>query len=133
MHWKKNFQLKAIQEALNKHGYKIGPIKDITVVDRDRSERINNLKVTGRGGDELTIKGKDFREAIGPNVLKSNNYEVQMQGYYVNFIGKGWGHGVGLCQWGARGMALEQFNYQKILTYYYPGSDITDYHQLEHL
>jgi len=128
MHWKKNFRLKDVQETLNKRGYKTGPIKDIAVVDRDRSERITSLKITSRDGQELVIKGKDFREAMGPNILKSNNYEVHMQGYYVDLVGKGWGHGVGLCQWGARGMALEQFNYKKILGYYYPGSEIVDYH-----
>ena len=51
-----------------------------------------------------------------------------MQGYYVNLIGKGWGHGVGMCQWGALGMARQQFNYRQILAYYYPQSVLMDYH-----
>ncbi len=130
MHWKKNFQLKEIQDALNTHGYKIGPIRDITIVDRNRSERIDHLKITGRAGDELLISGKDFREVMAPNVLKSNNYEITMRGYYVDFNGKGWGHGVGMCQWGARGMALQQFTYRQILSYYYPRAEFTDYHGL---
>ncbi len=131
MHWKKNFRLRDIQLALNKHGYKIGLIKDISVVERDRSDRIRNLKMTSRDGQELVIPGKDFREMMGPNILKSNNYEMSMQGYYMDFTGKGWGHGVGLCQWGARGMALQQFTYKQILAYYYPGSQLTDYHHLQ--
>ena len=45
-HWKKNFRLKDIQDALNLHGYKVGTIKDISIVDRDRSERIEHLKIT---------------------------------------------------------------------------------------
>ncbi len=130
MHWKKNFRLKDIQESLNKHGYHTGLIKDIIVVDRDRSNRINNLKITDRDGKELVISGKDFREVLGPNILKSNNYEITVQGYYVDFIGKGWGHGVGLCQWGALGMARQQFTYKQILNYYYPGAEITDYHDI---
>ena len=68
---------------------------------------------------------------MGPNVLMSNNYEIVMQGYYVDFIGKGWGHGVGMCQWGALGMASQQFNYKQILAYYYPQSVLMDYHELE--
>jgi len=130
MHWKKNFQLRDIQDALNLHGYKVGIIKDISIVDRDRSERIEHLKITQKNGEELIIKGKDFRDLMGPNVLMSNNYEITMQGYYVNIIGKGWGHGVGMCQWGALGMAQQQFNYQQILSYYYPQSVLTDYHEL---
>ena len=131
MHWKRNFRLQDIQQALNKHGYKIGLIKDLSVVDRDRSGRINNLKIIDRNEQELVIKGKDFREAIGPNDLKSNKFEIEMKGYYVDFIGSGWGHGVGLCQWGARGMASQQFNYKQIVAYYYPGSKLTDYHDLQ--
>jgi stage II sporulation protein D len=128
--WKKNFRLKDLQDALKRKGYVIGAIKDIAVVDRNRSGRINNLKITDREGHELMIKGKDFREAIGPNVLKSNNFEVQMLGYFVDFIGKGWGHGVGMCQWGAKGMADGQFNFIQILNYYYPHALIIDYHDL---
>jgi len=130
MHWKKNYRLRDIQFALNRHGYKIGLINKIEIVERDRSDRIKNLKITDREGDELVIAGKDFRELMGPNDLKSNNFEISMQGYYVNFIGKGWGHGVGMCQWGARGMAEQQFTYKQILSYYYPGAQLGDYHSL---
>ncbi len=131
MHWKRNYRLHDIQMNLNKRGYKIGSIKEIKVVDRNRSGRVKALKITSRDGEEITVPGKDFREIIGPNDLKSNNYEIIMQGYYVNFVGKGWGHGVGMCQWGARGMAEQQFNFKQILSYYYPGSELMDYHNLK--
>ncbi len=131
MHWKENFRLKDIQDILNRHGYKIGTIKDISIVDRDRSERINYLKITPTQGPELLIKGKDFREVMGPNVVKSNDYEIVMKGYYADLIGKGWGHGVGMCQWGALGMAQQQFTYQQILAYYYPRSELINYYDLK--
>jgi stage II sporulation protein D len=35
-------------------------------------------------------------------------------------VGRGWGHGVGFCQWGAKGMSLRGYNYKRILNYYYP-------------
>ena len=132
MHWLKNFRLKDIQDRLNERGYKIGLVKDLAIVDRTRSGRIKTLKIIDRDGKELVMKGRDFRELMGPNVLKSNNYDVDMKGYYVDLVGKGWGHGVGMCQWGARGMALQQFNYQQILDYYYPGAERVDYHELAH-
>ncbi len=131
MRWKRNFRLKDLQDKLINRGFTIGAIKEIAVVDRNRSDRINMLKITDREGHEILINGKDFREVLGPNVLKSNNYEISMQGYYVDFIGKGWGHGVGMCQWGARGMANGQFNYKQIINYYYPHAAIVDYHDLE--
>ena len=105
MRWVKNYRLKDIQDALNNHGHVIGLIKSIDVAERDRSSRISQLKITGRKGEQLLLKGKDFREVIGPNDLKSDNYEIEMKGYFVDIIGRGWGHGVGMCQWGAYGMA----------------------------
>jgi stage II sporulation protein D len=133
MYWKKNFRLRDIQDALNLHGYKAGAINDISIVDRDRSDRIGHLKITQKNGQELVIKGKDFRDLMGPNVLMSNNYEITMRGYYVDIAGKGWGHGVGMCQWGALGMARQQFNYKQILAYYYPQSVLMNYHALPKL
>jgi stage II sporulation protein D len=62
---------------------------------------------------------------VGPNIIKSTNFNVIMRGYYADFEGKGWGHGVGLCQWGAKGMADCGFKYDEILKYYYPGAEIT--------
>ncbi len=44
----------------------------------------------------------------------------------VTFIGGGWGHGVGLCQYGAEGMAQKGFSYQKILQHYYPGTNLVN-------
>ncbi|MBF0489081.1 MAG: SpoIID/LytB domain-containing protein [Candidatus Omnitrophica bacterium] len=131
MHWKKNYRLRDIQLSLIKNGFKMDLIKDISILERDRSERIKNIKITSRDGHETIISGKDFREIIGPNDLKSNNYEITLQGYFVTFTGKGWGHGVGMCQWGARGMADQQFNYKQILAYYYPNSQMMDYHNLQ--
>ncbi|MCB9771201.1 MAG: SpoIID/LytB domain-containing protein [Candidatus Omnitrophica bacterium] len=122
--WKRNLQLKEIQEKLNAKGLKIGLIDDIAVTQRNRSERILTLIITDKQGQQLTISGKDFREIVGPNIIRSNNYYVVMQGYYCDFFGKGWGHGVGMCQWGAQGMATQGYHYDKILQFYYPGSTI---------
>lgn len=125
--WKKNYRSKDIQEKLGARGYLMGPIADIRVVSRDESGRINNLLFTSRDGKTTTIPGIKFRGIIGPNTVKSNKYEVIMKGYYFDLIGKGWGHGVGMCQWGAHRMAEERHKYDKILSFYYPGADIADY------
>lgn len=131
MNWKKNFRLKDIQDKLKEAGKPLGLIKDIEVVGRNRSDRVKEVKITDRGGKSIVMSGKDFRELIGPNVLRSNKYEINMLGYYVDFIGHGWGHGVGLCQWGAKGMSDQQFNFKQILNYYYPHSVMVDYHSMD--
>lgn len=123
-HWKKNMRLKTIQDALNAKGYSLWLIKDISVVERNETGRIKTLKIETRDGKGATVSGKDFRDIVGPNIIKSNNYEIHMQGYYVDFIGKGWGHGVGMCQWGAAEMSYRGFKYEEILRFYYPGAEI---------
>lgn len=123
--WKKNFQSSRVQEALNKSGYKIGMIKSIEIISRTGSGRIKDLKIIDREGKSLTIPGKKFREAVGPNELKSNFYDIEMKGYFFDVHGKGWGHGVGMCQWGANGMAHERKGYKEILEFYYPGTEIS--------
>ncbi|MDP2654833.1 MAG: SpoIID/LytB domain-containing protein [Candidatus Omnitrophota bacterium] len=125
MAWKKNFQSKAVQEKLNQKGYRLGLIKDIIVSRRNASGRIKELEIETRDGQRTKISGKDFREILGPNVIRSNMYEIQMRGYYFDVVGQGWGHGVGLCQWGAYGMSMQRYTYREILRHYYPGAEIT--------
>lgn len=126
--WKKNYRLKDIQEALNKNGYTIGPIQDIRVLERNLSGRITTLRITSRDGVSVDIPGIKFRNIIGPNTVRSNNYEVTMAGYFFDLAGKGWGHGVGMCQWGAYQMSRERYTYAEILQFYYPGTVIKNYH-----
>ena len=124
MRWKRNFRLKDIQTKLSNGGYRTGLIKNIEIIQRNASDRIKLLKITSRDGKSTVISGKDFRNIIGPNDIRSNTYEIVMRGYYIDFYGRGWGHGVGLCQWGALGMAQLHFDYKAILKHYYPGTRI---------
>jgi len=127
--WKRNFRSSDIQEKLNSAGYKIGAIKDIVVLERNESGRIRWLELIDRTGKKIKISGKIFREIVGPNDIRSNNYDVVMKGYYFDLIGKGWGHGVGLCQWGANNMAHQRFSYKDILAFYYPETVMVDYRE----
>ena len=127
--WKKNFRSQDIQEKLAANDYQTGPITEIRVLSRNESGRINDLLFTARDGTTTTIPGVKFRGIIGPNTIKSNRYEVLMKGYYFDLIGKGWGHGVGMCQWGAHQMAEERHKYDEILSFYYPGARIVDYRE----
>lgn len=125
-HWKRNFRSKDIQDKLNARGYNIGLIKEIRVTERNPSGRIRQLSIFTRDGQTVTVTGKDFREILGPNLVRSNNYEVVMKGYYFDLVGSGWGHGVGMCQWGAFEMGLQQYRYDEILEFYYPGAQLHD-------
>jgi len=128
--WKKNFQSKDIQDKLNRAGIKIGLIKDISAVGRTKTGRVKNLKITSRDGKTVALSGAKFRDIVGPNILKSNYYTIDMKGYYFDVSGLGWGHGVGMCQWGAYQMSKERHTYTRILAYYYPGTQITKISEL---
>ena len=124
--WKKNFRSKDVEEKLAAAGIKTGAIKEINALERNQSGRIRKLEIISREGKVTHISGKGFRGILGPNIVRSNKYAIEMKGYYFDLAGQGWGHGVGMCQWGAYGMARQHFTYDEILEFYYPGSEIVD-------
>jgi len=122
--WQRVLSLEEIREKLNKGGRKIADIKGIGILGRDKSGRITKLKVSMLK-EELMITGKDFRHAIGPDIIRSTNFNIDIaDDTDAVFEGVGWGHGVGMCQWGAYFMAKDGRNLEQILKYYYPGSDV---------
>jgi len=123
-HWKKNFRSKDVAEKLLGHGIDVGLIQEINVLERNNSGRVKMLEFVSRDGKKTLVEGKKFREIIGPNELKSNLYDITMQGYYFDVLGKGWGHGVGMSQWGAYNMSRQHKNYREILEFYYPGAKL---------
>ena len=122
--WHYVVSLSDIQEKLKEAGYRTGAINDILLLDRDISGRVKELKLVG-SIISLKIPAKTFREIIGPDILRSANFTVLVTEGDAVFEGFGWGHGVGLCQWGAYFMAKQGLSAEKILAYYYPGSDVT--------
>jgi len=108
----------------------LGEIKNITTADQtDYGEfaRLTKVKLIGSTGKSDFLRAEDFRLAIDPTGRKLRSTVcqiVELSGKWAFFSGRGWGHGVGLCQCGAQGMAREGKNTQQILSYYYPGSQI---------
>jgi len=129
MSWKAKLSYREIQKRLNKYGIKIKGLNYIVTGKRDKSGRLKNVKVRGSKGVK-EIKGYKFRLALGPNVIKSTNFTVRIIPKGVIFRGKGWGHGVGMCQWGAFGMAKRRFNHRKILEFYYPETKVKNYDEV---
>jgi len=66
------------------------------------------------------IRSNEFRQILGFMNLRSTNFEMRDQGEEIEFVGKGFGHGVGMCQWGSRTLGLKAYSYQRILKHYYP-------------
>jgi len=121
--WKKRLSLKEIETTLRGKGYNIYNIENIIVVDKDKSGRILNLEIKGTRS-EILISAKDFRQILNPKVIRSTNFKVKIIKDKAHFDGLGWGHGVGMCQWGAYFMAKGGYRYDEILNFYYPGIKI---------
>jgi stage II sporulation protein D len=122
--WHNVLSLKEIRDALVKGGLRIGDIKDLVILGRDKSDRITDLKIVTDKKD-IRVLAKDFRNMLGPNIIKSTNFQVRVVDGDAVFEGFGWGHGVGLCQWGGYFMAKHGYDYKQILEYYYPGTQIS--------
>lgn len=121
--WHYVSSLGELKDSLTKAGYNVGDINDILILGKDKTGRNRELKIISPK-KEIKISAKDFRNAVSPNLIKSTNFSVNLVNRDAVFEGFGWGHGVGLCQWGAYFMAKQGYKYGEILKYYYPGSDV---------
>ena len=103
-------------------GLKLGPIKAIEVVERGVSGRARQVRVVGGARSEVVSGELRIRQLFGG--LRSSLFVVKVEGGGATFRGGGFGHGVGLCQTGAIGMAEAGKSYRDILRHYYQGSVI---------
>jgi stage II sporulation protein D len=121
--WELKLSHEEIKKRLNADGYQIEKVKKIKVEKRSETNRVIELSIKGKGGN-VTIPGNDLRRIIGFDRLRSTNFIVKNFHGSTQFLGIGYGHGVGLCQWGAKKMAESGYPYRKILQYYYPFAEI---------
>jgi stage II sporulation protein D len=113
-------------EKLVNQCYAIGPLVDIEVKARGDSGRVTELALIGATAS-ATVRGFQIRAALGLRdtlFVVDRSYDEQGRIDQFNFSGRGWGHGVGLCQVGAYGMAVAGGKYQDILKKYYSGVKI---------
>jgi len=121
--WDLKLSLKELGDRLRAAGIKATGLMDIRAGAINSRGRLKNLIAVTPWG-EVSIPGDQFRKAVGYGVIKSTNFTVRVVNGDVTFAGLGNGHGVGLCQWGAKQRALEGFSYAEILSYYYPGTEL---------
>jgi stage II sporulation protein D len=113
-------------EQLVNQSYAIGPLVDVEVKARGDSARVTELTLKG-AVSSATVRGFQIRAALGLRdtlFVVDRSYDEQGRVDQFTFSGRGWGHGVGLCQVGAYGMAVAGGKYQDILKKYYSGVKI---------
>jgi len=96
------------------------PIDTIQITKKDTHGRVQEVSV-----NDKVYSGVEFRNLLG---LRSTDFDISINNGKVTFVTKGFGHGVGMSQYGANGMANAGYNYKDILLHYYQGVTLSTYH-----
>ena len=124
--WTKSLSAGEVQSRLSRYVRGIGTLYDLNVKQRGYSRRAVELEIIGSNGVK-SLKGGKIRSALRLNeqlfVMNKRYSGSTVTGY--TFTGRGWGHGVGMCQYGAYGMAKMGVKYDEIIKHYYTGVELT--------
>lgn len=119
--WSDTIQVQEIQKSLDLFAG-VGRIRDLRILDKSPSGRTISMRFSGDRGEKV-LRGNDLRFALGlrSNHIDSFNLHRDSQGFIetIAVSGRGWGHGVGLCQTGAVAMAGRGEKFDEILHHYY--------------
>ncbi|MDR7457019.1 MAG: SpoIID/LytB domain-containing protein, partial [Armatimonadota bacterium] len=119
--WTVRLEFGAIEAALQRAGRPVAGLQAIEVTSTSPSGRALTVRLQTTGG-AVEMRGAEFRLAVGAGVVRSTLFAVRaLGGDAVELAGRGSGHGVGLSQWGARGMALAGRDHAAILRHFYTG------------
>ncbi len=125
--WERSYRKDQFFEVVKKQirelfGQNPKEIRWINIAQRTRTNRVHTIEIQTDIGkfyldkDQIRRLFADFRGSI-----KSLMFRIKVKGNSIIISGRGYGHGVGMCQYGAMEMAKENFNYQQILHHYYTG------------
>ena len=107
------FTKEELKQLLN-----LNDIEEIKIISRDKTNRVSKLSVNNK-----TYTGVEFRKLL---TLRSTDFTIKEENDKYIITTKGYGHGVGMSQYGANGMANENFKYEEILKYYYKDIEICE-------
>ena len=137
--WNVEYDREEISALIEKRSsYGIGLLNSLEAIERGPSGRITKLKISGSKKTLTVGKELEIRRLLSESHLKSSAFDVvyldadskpvahNKQWTRLRLEGKGWGHGVGLCQIGAAVMASKGYDYTSILSHYYPGSVLSN-------
>ena len=123
--WTVAYTQEELTELVNrKTKLDLGDIVDLIPLDRGTSGRIWRLQLVGTKRSFIIGKELEIRRALSETHLYSSAFDVEKRDNRFILHGRGWGHGVGLCQIGAAVMGEKGYDYDDILLYYYRGAEI---------
>ena len=124
--WTKGLSLAQVQARLARTARGIGQIVDLRVVSRGSSHRVTDLEIVGTNGT-AHVRGGRIRSVLGLReqlFVIDREYDDNGRVNEFIFTGRGWGHGVGMCQVGAYGLAKQGWSSEQILKAYYSGIEL---------
>jgi stage II sporulation protein D len=129
--WQRRLTKADVNWALRKspHG-SIGAIRNLRVTKQTAFGRAEEITVVG-ARRTLRLTGYDVRALFGFERIRSTFFSVRAVGDAFSLDGHGWGHGVGMCQWGAAELARRGLSATEILAYYYPHAQLISIRSLE--
>jgi len=122
--WRYSLRYSELQAVLSRHGIRTGKITGVSLRSRTRTSRIKELNIHTPSG-RIIVSATEFRKAVGTRKIRSTRFTLRRHGPRITFKGIGYGHGVGMCQWGAKGMAEKNHDFREILLFYYRGAKLT--------
>lgn len=125
--WSTDLSLGQAQARLGRYAGGIGSLVDLRVASRGKSGRATDLELVGTNGT-AHVRGGRIRSALGLReqlFVIDHRYDEEGRLVGLTFLGRGWGHGVGMCQVGAYGLARQGFSHEQILKAYYTGIELT--------
>lgn len=133
--WRLRLSATEIRDKLKKAGFTTGSVISIEPVSFTSSGRVGRLRIIlGPNKRKVDLRGEYFRKIIGDTRLPSTKFRVakDSSGAFT-FIGQGYGHGVGMSQWSARGLADRGRGFEEIIQAFYPGVKIAQFGKQENL
>ena len=126
-HWTEEVTRAELQARLRRSKIDVGDLIDVVPDLSGDSHRVIELKVIGRHQTTVLTGGNKVKNGLGLRdslFVVEREYDADHQVKLFRFVGRGWGHGVGMCQMGAYGLALEGYSFEQILRHYYTGITI---------
>jgi stage II sporulation protein D len=117
--WSRDISKSDIEKKLREANICVSNISAVKVINPGAGNHGSRVEIASLGGNK-EMNANDFRLLVGPNILLSTAFNSRSNGKCITFSGRGWGHGVGLCQYGAQAMAEKGSPWTAILKYYYP-------------
>jgi len=122
--WEYVISTDELKAALERAGHRLGEPVSVEAQSVTASGRAQSVVIRDNRGGAVAMTGEALRKTLGYGNIKSTIFKAERTASGFVFTGRGNGHGVGLSQWGAKGMADAGYTYQEILRHYYPGAEL---------